>query len=295
MGPVDRGGADGAGGADAAGALSSAVTWLFVPASRPDRFAKALGSGADAVIIDLEDSVPADGKDAARQALRSGWPGSPDPAAAGAAPVVVVRVNARTTAEFAADAELCRGLGPAAVVLPKAESADDVRSAAAACGAPVLPLVESARGLIGLAGVAGCPDTVRLLFGGVDLALDLGTTDDAALDPPRSDLVRWSAACSLPPPVDGVTTAVRDGAAATRDATRAKGWGFGGKLCVHPAQVPLVAAAFTPGPAELEWARDVLAVEHAGAAERGGEMIDQPVIERARRLLRRAGQDGRTM
>jgi citrate lyase subunit beta/citryl-CoA lyase len=276
-----------------ADALTSAVTWLFVPASRPDRFAKAVRSGADAVIIDLEDAVPADGKDAAREALRAGWPsvvGSRPPS--GGAPAVTVRVNARTTAEFAADARLCRELGPDAVVLPKAESGDDVRAAAEASGAPVLPLIESARGLVGLSQVASRPETVRLLFGGIDLALDLGTADDAALDPSRSDLVRWSAACSLPPPVEGVTTDVRDGTAAARDAARARRWGFGGKLCVHPAQVAPVDAAFAPDAAELEWARGVLAAGDGGAVQRGGEMIDRPVVERARRLLRRAeGRD----
>ncbi|MFE6385804.1 HpcH/HpaI aldolase/citrate lyase family protein [Nocardiopsis dassonvillei] len=279
-----------------ADALTSAVTWLFVPASRPDRFAKAVRSGADAVIIDLEDAVPADGKDAAREALRAGWPSVVDSRPpSGGAPAVAVRVNARTTAEFAADARLCRELGPDAVVLPKAESGDDVRAAAEASGAPVLPLIESARGLVGLSRIASRPETVRLLFGGIDLALDLGTADDAALDPPRSDLVRWSAACSLPPPVEGVTTDVRDGTAAARDAARARRWGFGGKLCVHPAQVAPVDTAFAPDAAELEWARGVLAAGDGGAVQRGGEMIDRPVVERARRLLRRAEGRDRTV
>ncbi|MEU5858107.1 CoA ester lyase [Nocardiopsis dassonvillei] len=279
-----------------ADALTSAVTWLFVPASRPDRFAKAVRSGADAVIIDLEDAVPADGKDAAREALRAGWPSVVDSRPlSGGAPAVAVRVNARTTAEFAADARLCRELGPDAVVLPKAESGDDVRAAAEASGAPVLPLIESARGLVGLSRIASRPETVRLLFGGIDLALDLGTADDAALDPSRSDLVRWSAACSLPPPVEGVTTDVRDGTAAARDAARARRWGFGGKLCVHPVQVAPVDAAFAPDAAELEWARGVLAAGDGGAVQRGGEMIDRPVVERARRLLRRVEGRDRTV
>ncbi|WP_017573169.1 HpcH/HpaI aldolase/citrate lyase family protein [Nocardiopsis halotolerans] len=279
-----------------ADALTAAVTWLFVPASRPDRFTKAVRSGADAVIIDLEDAVPAGGKDAARDALRAGWPGAADARSSpGGAPAVAVRVNARTTAEFAADARLCRELAPDAVVLPKAESGDDVRAAAEASGALVLPLIESARGLVGLSHVASRPETVRLLFGGIDLALDLGTADDAALDTSRSDLVRWSAACSLPPPVDGVTTDVRDGTAAARHAARARRWGFGGKLCVHPAQVGPVETAFAPDAAELEWAREVLAAGGEGASRRGGEMIDRPVVERARRLLRRAEGRGRTM
>ncbi|PSK99954.1 citrate lyase subunit beta/citryl-CoA lyase [Murinocardiopsis flavida] len=271
------------------GPLAAAVTWLFVPAARPDRFAKALRSGADAVILDLEDSVSAADKDAAREALATAWPAD---AGTPGTPAVAVRVNGLNSAEFAADAAACRALRPAAVVLPKAESAHDVRSAAEAVAAPVLPLIESARGLVDLRDIAGCPESARLLFGTVDLALDLGVTADAALDTARGDLVRWSAACALPPPVDGVTTALRDADTATRDAARAREWGFGGKLCVHPAQVQPVAAAFAPGAAELEWAREVLALEHEGAAARDGEMIDRPVVERARRILLRAGQSG---
>ncbi|MDA0563931.1 CoA ester lyase [Streptomonospora sp. S1-112] len=281
-------------------ALPDAVTWLFVPAVRPDRYAKAIAAGPDAVVVDLEDSVPAGAKADARRALAQAWPHAVAPVlAAGPRPAVVVRVNARTTAEFAADAALCRELRPSAVVLPKAESGEDVRAAAQACGVPVLPLVESARGLVDLREVAACADTARLLFGGVDLALDLGAADDVALDSARADLVRYSAAFRLPPPVDGVTTAVRDPDAAARDAARARGWGFGGKLCVHPSQVAVVAAAFAPEPAEVERARAVLAAaDRADAAGEGavaldGEMIDRPVVERARRLLERAARAAR--
>ncbi|MBN6033984.1 CoA ester lyase [Amycolatopsis sp. 195334CR] len=257
--------------------LTTAVSWLFVPATRPERFAKATASGADAVIIDLEDAVAEADKATAREALRAHWPAdSPVP--------VVVRVNAAGTPEAAADLALCRELSPAAVVLPKAESARDVL----AVGGPVLPLIETARGLVNLAEIAAAEPVVRLLFGSIDLALDLGVTDDAALDPSRSDLVRWSVVSSLPAPVDGVSTAIRDTEVVTRDATRAKGWGFGGKLCIHPVQVPLVHAAFAPSAAEVDWARRVLAVDLDGAASLDGEMIDRPVVERARRIVREA-------
>jgi citrate lyase subunit beta/citryl-CoA lyase len=266
--------------------LATAVSWLFVPASHPERFAKAARSGADVVVIDLEDSVAADAKTAARANLLSAWPDD-------AKITVVVRINATHTAEIADDLAACRELSPAAVVLPKAETARDVRAAAEASGAPVLPLIESARGLVNLPDIAASPPAVRLLFGSIDLALDLGVTDDGALDPSRSDIVRWSAACALPSPVDGVSTAIRDTGIVTRDAVRAKGWGFGAKLCIHPVQVPLVHAAFAPDDAELRWARRVLAVVHDGAATVDGEMIDRPVVERARRIVRQAGRAGR--
>ncbi|GAA2098552.1 CoA ester lyase [Streptomyces albiaxialis] len=270
-------------------ALRTAVSWLFVPASRPERFAKAVGSGAQAVVIDLEDAVSpdGDGKARARAALRDAWPGA-------AGVPVVVRVNGARTPEHTADLAACRALAPAAVVLPKAESAEQVRAAAEASGVPVLPLIESARGLVRLAEITAGPSCVRLLFGGVDLALDLGVSDDAALDASRADLVRWSAAAGLPAPVDGVSTALRDTAAVTREAARAKGWGFGGKLCVHPAQIPPVHAAFAPGEDEVRWARRVLAVGQDGAAVADGEMIDRPVVERARRIVREAERVGQT-
>ncbi|MDI5979159.1 HpcH/HpaI aldolase/citrate lyase family protein [Amycolatopsis magusensis] len=263
------------------GSLATAVSWLFVPATRPERFAKAASGGADVVIIDLEDAVAPADKATARVALREHWPvESPVP--------VVVRVNAIGTPEATEDLAACRALAPAAVVLPKAESAEDVRTTAEAAGVAVLPLIESARGLVNLAGIVAAGPVVRLLFGSIDLGLDLGVTADAALDPSRSDLVRWSVVGSLPAPVDGVSTAIRDTDAVRRDGARAKAWGFGGKLCIHPVQVPLVHAAFAPPEAEVDWARRVLAADRGGAAAVDGEMIDRPVVERARRILREA-------
>lgn len=262
--------------------LAAAVTWLFVPASRPDRFPKALASGAEAVVVDLEDAVAAPDKARARENLREHRPEA-------AGTPVVVRVNARNGPEHAADMAACRAQPPAAVVLPKTESVDDVAAVREAGGLPVLPLIETARGLVNLPGIAAAPGVARLLFGSVDLALDLSVTDDAALDSARSDLVRWSAACGLPQPVDGVSTAVRDAEAVARAARRSSAWGFGGKLCVHPAQLAPVRAAFAPGDEELRWAARVLAAAPAGsAAVVDGEMIDRPVVERARRLLQRA-------
>lgn len=265
-------------------ALAEAVSWLFVPASRPDRFGRAMAAGADVVVIDLEDAVGPGEKAAARDALARHWPGDDG--------VVVVRVNDLRTEHADADLAACRRLGPDAVVLPKAESADDVRTAADASGAAVLPLVETARGLVSVADIAGAAGTVRLLFGSVDLALDLGVSADGALDTARSDLVRWSAVHGLPQPVDGVSTAIRDADAVSRSAERALAWGFGGKLCIHPTQVPLVHAAFAPSAEELAWAERVLAVESEGAVMVDGEMIDRPVVERARRIARRRRQDG---
>ncbi|MET8472401.1 CoA ester lyase [Streptomyces sp. NPDC006422] len=267
--------------------LATAVTWLFVPATRPDRFAKAAASGADAVIVDLEDAVAAGEKAAARERLRAAWPEGVDVP-------IAVRINGPHTPEYADDLAACRALSPAAVVLPKTESAAQVRDAAEGSGGiPVLPLVETARGLVHLDRITAEPACARLLFGSIDLALDLGVSDDRALDAARSDLVRWSVANGLPAPVDGVTTAVRDEDAVTRDAARGRAWGFGGKLCIHPAQLPYVRRAFAPSEQEADWARRVLAAGHDGAATVDGEMIDRPVVEKARRILSRADLDAR--
>ncbi|MHB9756057.1 HpcH/HpaI aldolase/citrate lyase family protein [Streptomyces sp. BYX5S] len=267
--------------------LATAVTWLFVPATHPGRFAKAAASGADAVVVDFEDAVAADDKAAARERLRAAWPRDADVP-------VTVRINGPGTAEYEDDLAVCRALAPAAVVLPKTESAAQVRHTAQASGTRVLPLIETARGLVHLDTITAEPDGVRLLFGSIDLALDLGVSDDRALDSARADLVRWSAANGRPAPVDGVTTAVRDPDAVTRAAARGRAWGFGGKLCIHPAQLPHVRAAFAPTEEEVGWARRVLAAGHEGAATVDGEMIDRPVVERARRILHRAASDARS-
>lgn len=269
------------------GRLAEAVTWLFVPASRPERFAKAMAAGADVVVIDLEDAVAPGDKHAARENLTAHWPAAAD----GTGPAVVVRVNDRSTAENPDDLAACRVVSPAAVVLPKTESAEDVRTAAEESGVDVVPLVESARGLIALPEIAASAGVVRLVFGSVDLALELGVSAGRPLDTARFEVVRWSAACGLPQPVDGVSEAVRDTAAVTRSAEESLEWGFGAKLCIHPNQVPLVHAAYAPTEEELAWARRVLDVAGAdnatGAVLVDGQMVDRPVVERARRIVRR--------
>lgn len=262
--------------------MRNAVTWLFVPGSRPERFAKAAGAGADVIIVDLEDAVPADAKAAARENLRSAWPiGSS----------VAVRINGRSSPEFDDDVALCRELGPVGVVLPKTESAQDVEETAEATRSPVLGLVETARGFVNLGEICAAPGLARLVFGSIDLALDLGVAADAALDTSRSDLVRWSAACGLPAPLDGVSPSINDAAAVERDSRRAKEWGFGGKLCIHPAQLPVVRDAMRPSTEEVRWARRVIEADEqalGAAVSLDGMMIDRPVVERARRLLRAA-------
>ncbi|WP_022981568.1 CoA ester lyase [Ideonella sp. B508-1] len=261
-------------------------SYLFVPGDRPERFAKAEASGADAVIADLEDAVSPAAKSAARNAVHAALAGRR----------VVLRVNGRDTPWFDDDARLAAHPGVAAVMLPKTAQADDVAALRARCGdKPVLALVETARGMACLAAIAAAPGVDRLVFGSVDFQLDMDIEDDdEALRTWRAHLVLASRVAGLAAPVDGVTVSLDDAARIAADARRARAFGFGGKLCIHPRQVALVNAAFTPPPERLDWARRVVAASEAagGAAVAvDGKMIDAPVLASALRLLR-AGAAG---
>ncbi len=261
--------------------VDRARTWLFVPGSRPDRFDRALDSGADVVIVDLEDAVAPEDKDAARDSVRSLLERRRD---------VAVRINAVGTPEHDADLEL---LGPVAVpvVLPKAESPPAVRAVVEAVAAhAVLALVESARGVVSAPEIAAVPGVRRLLLGNADLAAQLGVSPDdrQALLMSRSTLVTASAYAGLPAPVDGVTLRVGDLEACTVDARHGRELGFGGKLCIHPAQLDAVRAGYRAAPEELEWARRVLDGGGPGVGTVDGQMVDAPVLARARALLAEA-------
>ena len=174
-------------------------SYLFVPADRPERFAKALASGADAVIVDLEDAVAPPAKEAAREALGI-WLTREEGQ-------VVVRINAVDTPWFADDMALCQSPAVAAVMVPKAERVADLN-----CGdKPVLPLVETAAGIDAVRELARAPRVERLVFGSIDLQLDLGISGDGEeLLLFRTQLVLASRLAGLAPPVDGVSTAIDD-------------------------------------------------------------------------------------
>lgn len=272
--------------------LGRACTLLFVPGTQPQRFAKALASGAGAVIIDWEDAVAPDRKAEAReqtlQALAV--------LTAQERQRVAVRVNAAATPWHADDlAALQRAAAVQALVLPQAERAATVAEAAAALGqgAAVLPLVESVVGLYAVRELAGAPGCLRLLFGHLDFQADAGLApgpDEQELAPVRLQLVLASRAAGLPAPVDGVTPSVDDRSQIHRDASRALRGGFGGKLCIHPAQVGPVHDAFRPSVQELDWARRVIAgfsASSGSAFALDGRMVDAPVVKLAERILHR--------
>lgn len=260
--------------------LAAARTWLFVPGDRPDRFAKARSGGADVVIIDLEDAVAVAHKERARRAVA---------AAIAEDGSFAVRVSAPGSSAGEHDllALASAGVRPRAVVIAKSEDPAEADEVGRLIGAPVIALIESARGLEAAAAIAAAESVVRLALGAVDLSLDLGSEpDDDVLAPVRSRLVVASRLAVIARPIDspslhiGASEQVRDA------AITARRFGMGGKLCIHPAQVPVVAAAFLPSAEEIEAARAVLdAAAHDGAAQAGGQMIDLPVIARARSVL----------
>ena len=263
---------------------STPVAPLFVPGSRPERFPKAAASGADAVILDLEDAVAPASKDGARKAVaeRAGSLDCP----------VIVRINAVGTPWFEADVEAVRALPIAAVMLPKAEGAADLADLGRKLQRQlaVIALIETAAGLERLSETLGAPNILCAAFGSIDFALDIGCAHGRiALLGARSEIVWRSRAARKPAPLDGVTSRVDVPLAAHRDARHAAALGFGGKLAIHPAQVEPIRKAFQPLPSTVDWAESVLAASTSGEATRvDGEMIDGPVVERARRILSRA-------
>jgi citrate lyase subunit beta/citryl-CoA lyase len=248
----------------------AATTFLFVPGDRPDRFGKAAASGADVVVLDLEDAVAPADKDTARAEVGA-WLERGE---------AMVRINAPGTPWFEADAALVAGRG-VPVVVPKAETPGVL-----AGFREVIALVETARGVERAAELAAVPSVTRLAFGSVDLAAELGVApeDPEPFAYARSRLVIASAAAGLAPPVDGVTTDLRDGDRLAADVRYARRMGFGGKLCVHPRQVAPVRAGFAPTEAEREWARRVITTG-ASVSTVDDQMVDKPVLARARRIL----------
>ncbi len=265
--------------------FSTLALFLFVPADRPDRWAKAFAAGADAVILDLEDGVAASAKPGARRALREGRD------AIDAAPCpILVRVNARSSDEYLLDLDAVRDLGLAGVMLAKAETAADVEATSAATGAPVVALIETARGLAAARLIAAA--CARIAFGSIDFAADLGTPHTpAALASARSELVLASRLADRPAPIDGVTTSVKDPDLVRADAAHACELGFSGKLLIHPAQIAPAMDGFRPSEDDVAWAERILSARGAlGAAVVDGAMVDAPVFLRAEQILRRAAR-----
>ncbi|HDR9509800.1 CoA ester lyase [Burkholderia cepacia] len=268
-------------------AAFSAQSYLFVPGKRPERFASALASGADAVIIDLEDAVEPAAKVDARETVRT-WMSRDRP--------VLVRINGRGTPWFDEDAKLVALDGIAGVVIPKTESLDDIVEvvSAAKCKVPVFPLIETARGMWSAMDIAKAPYVKRLMFGTLDFIAEMGTDDDReALNPYRAQLALISRVAGIEPPVDGVTPDIHDTDRLVADTRNGKRHGFGAKLCIHPAQIAAVHECYSPSARDVEWAMRVVdAVSRAdGAATTvDGKMVDRPVLLRAQQIIASAAR-----
>lgn len=277
--------------------VAGALTALFVPGDRPDRYAKAAASGADLVIIDLEDAVAPPAKFQARQAVTHAL--SP---AAGTGLQALVRVNAAGTDTFDAELDALLALAPLpgsgllGIMLPKSEDPETLSELVArvrATGTPlaVVALIESARGVLRAAEIAAVPGVTRLALGAIDLTADVAADlDGPVVTHAMVQLVLASRAARIPAPLDSPSTAIRDEDAVTAAAAAARAAGFGGKLCIHPQQLDAVRSAFRPTEEQMTWARSVIDAGDA-AVQIDGQMIDKPVIERARRILRRAGSE----
>lgn len=267
------------------------TTYLFVPGNRPERFAKALASGADRVILDLEDAVAPPGKADARTHIATWLAALPE----ADAKRVVVRINDAHSPCHADDLNWLRAQAVQAVMLAKCESAAQV-AAVLAClpdNGHVLALIETAGGVLAAPDIARAPGVSRLAFGSLDYALDMDLPGPGlALDSAALALALASRAANLPPPVAGVTPEL-DAEQVRTDLTHARSLGYGAKMCIHPLQVATVAAAMQPDAATLLWAQRVVdswaQTPHTGVIQMDGHMVDKPVLLKAQRILALAG------
>jgi citrate lyase subunit beta/citryl-CoA lyase len=271
---------------------------LFVPGVRPDRFAKAEAAGADAVVFDLEDSVEAGRKDEARRAISEHFASRPRTSA-----TRIVRVNGVRTPFFDDDLAFVRSAGEFdAVMLPKAESASAIeRAASAAPQRTVIPLLETARAVLDALAILSADAAIpAVVFGGEDLTAQLGiarTIDGEELLFARSHVVLAAAAINADA-IDGIVATIGDEDVLRADGRRARALGYRGKLAIHPTQVPVINAVFGPSPEEVAEAERIVQAYEAAAARGegvlrlGDQMIDMPVVARARRVLQLARRSG---
>jgi citrate lyase subunit beta/citryl-CoA lyase len=280
-------------------------TLLFVPGDRPDRIAKAIGSPADGVAVDLEDAVALSRKDAAR----AGAVGAMTELPSGRVPVVCVRINAVDSGLAEEDVAALESVLHRIdlVIVPMSAEPDGIRrvaglleraerSAGTEGRTGIVPLIETSTGILAAPAIAASDSRVHTLaFGPADLSRELGITPTAEGDEflfARSQLVLAAAAAHCPPPIDGPWLDLGDDRGLLESARRARALGFGGKQVIHPSQIDRVAGAFTASAAEIDWARAVDVAFTAAEAEgvssirlSDGTFVDYPIARRARAIL----------
>ena len=270
---------------------------MFVPAHRRRMVERALGLAAfaptalDAAILDLEDGVPLGEKDAARTGVRDVLASAP-----GQGTTRLVRVNPPDTALFDADARALAGLSCDGVVVPKVASPAELDLVRRRMGdVALIASIESARGLLAAPAIANAPGVVALLFGAEDYALDLGLPaqragEAAELTHARASVVVAAVAAGRVA-IDGIWPDLSDTAGLREDALRARRLGFVGKSLIHPSQIETINETFSPSPAEIAHARRVVAAfddatkNGKAAVALDGQLVDPPIVERARRTL----------
>jgi citrate lyase subunit beta / citryl-CoA lyase len=264
------------------------VSYLFVPGDRPDRFDKAHAAGAQAIVLDLEDAVAPESKSAAREHIGA-WTASRPSAERN----VLVRINGTGTSWFDADLALARECAIRGVMLPKAESEADIARVIATLSRDgfVVPIVETARGVLNVDAVASAAGVQRIAFGTLDYAVDLDLSgDERGLIYPACRMALASRVAGIATPIAGVTPEIGNDAKLDSDLQFARACGFGAKLCIHPSQLALVHRAFAPSAEEIAWARRVVAAAASGrgAVQVDGKMVDRPVVLKAQAILERA-------
>ena len=267
-------------------------TWLFVPATKLALIAKAFVSGADAVIVDLEDTVALEDKAQAREDLREYL----STVSAENSRPVWLRINKAGSAEFDKDIALCKELqNIEGIILAKAEHQSDIEKAHSATDLPIIALVESALGLYQLDSMAKASCLAAFSYGFLDLCNDLGvqvgtTAADIIANQIRYQLILISKVHKLAAPIDTIYTDFNDSKGLAQRAMLWSQMGLSGMLCIHPKQVAVVAEALKPTNSEIEFAKQVIAeYECSGEAvfKVEGEMVDAPVIKRCYRVLGR--------
>lgn len=265
-------------------------SWLFTPATMPERFERAAATGADVLILDLEDAVAPERKDEARR-IALDFLSTPN---AWAHTARALRINPPTTVYGLEDllALIRSPARPDAVIIPKADSADVVHLIDGHLnGIPLVPLIESARGVENAGAIAAAsPHVEALFFGAADLAADLGAA--VAWEPllaARSRVVNAAAAARVGV-IDSPFFDLRDAEGLAGEAARAVALGFTAKAAIHPNQVAPINAALTPTADAVAEARMILAENAKGVGVVNGRMIDEAMARKARRILAAAGE-----
>ena len=267
--------------------FSNTKTWLFVPATRIDRVTKAFASGADAVIVDLEDAVARADKEQARKDLEIYY-NSQD------YQPIWLRINKAGSEDFFKDIALCQQMpNLAGLILPKAEQAADIEKAHNDTGLPIIALIETALGLYQIDSMAKAAGLLAFSYGFLDLCNDLHVqvatpSAEIVANQIRYQLILTSKVHQLSPPIDTVYTDFNDDKGLEQRVQLWSQMGMSSMLCIHPKQVLRVKQSLQPTEADIEFARRVLEeYKQSGQAvfKIEGHMVDAPVIERCRQLL----------